>query len=159
MARGPWWATVHGVTKSQTTATTLYVHTVLIILILPSLTHTHTHTHTQSLLCPFLCFERLPSMDHIVWIPLLSGFSFDLVSGWHHQGPAEWKEDGGQGIYPSPCFTALLAVTALEDGSSCWGAPPPSPHTLSRSLPPLTPLCKARQLPTVSSPWVNHDPC
>ena len=58
-------------------------------------------------------------MDHIVWIPLLSGFPFDLVSGWHHQGPAEWKEEGGQGIYTSPCFTALLAVTALEDGSSC----------------------------------------
>ena len=34
MDGGAWWATVHGVTKSQTRLKRLY-------------THTHTHTHTQ----------------------------------------------------------------------------------------------------------------
>ena len=37
MDRGDWWATVHGVTKSQT----VRVH-------MSARTHTHTHTHTHT---------------------------------------------------------------------------------------------------------------
>ena len=46
MGRGAWWATVHGVAKSQTQLNQLSIHTHLIPI---SHTHTHTHIHTHSL--------------------------------------------------------------------------------------------------------------
>ena len=46
MDRGAWWATVHGVTKSQT-----------------RLTHTHTHTHTQVRVDPVHSHFQLKVLD------------------------------------------------------------------------------------------------
>lgn len=126
-------------------------------------THTrrHTCTRTQSLLWPSLCFERLASVGHIAWTPLLSGFPLDLVNGWHHQETAGWKEREVRVFIPLPAslqfwqwlhwkMGALLSSPSSKSPGSLW-----SPV----SLPPLTPLCKPRQLPNVASPWVGHDPC
>ena len=54
--RGAWWATVHGVTKSQMQ---LSVH---------ACTHTHTHTHTQQVIRDFHLHNfraKLPGIDSI----------------------------------------------------------------------------------------------
>ena len=46
MDRGAWWATVHGVAKSDTTEVTQHT-CVLVRVHACARTHTHTHTHTQ----------------------------------------------------------------------------------------------------------------
>ena len=47
MARGAWWATVHGVVKSQTQLSNFTFTFIYIYIYTHTYIHTHTHTHTH----------------------------------------------------------------------------------------------------------------
>ena len=147
MARGPWWATVHGVTKSQTTETTLYVHTVLIILILPSLTHTPTHTHTHTHTVSSLHFSVLwktafygsHCLDSFtLWLPFWFG-------QWMAPSRASRMEGGRWSGY---LYFSLLHCTAGSDCTGRWqlllrSPSSKSPHSL-QITPSLNPSLQAQ---------------
>ena len=130
MARGPWWATVHGVTKSQTTETTLYVHTVNYSHFAFPHTHTHTHTHrVSSLPCSVLwktAFYGSHCLDSFtLWLLIWFG-------QWMAPSRASRMEGGWWSGYLS---FSLLHCTAGSDCTGRWqlllrSPSSKSPHSL-----------------------------
>lgn len=125
----------------------------LVILHLPSLP---ALPHTQSLPCPSLCSESLASGLHCldsfaIWLP----FWFGQWVALSRVCRVEWKR--GQDVYPSPCFTAVLAVTTLEGGRFCQVAPPNPQISLWPSVSSFPRLAPASQegFPVLPVPgWV-----
>ena len=104
MDRGASWATVHGVTKSQTQLSDSYLHT-------HTHTHTHTHAHTNPqwiVVSPFLPLESLVSKVYDHWS--------HVVQVWYKLTPSRvlftisYGVQGTARVQPQMCLALLLTI-------------------------------------------------